>query len=251
MPQMALEWLILSVPSSYDIGSDRLMPETSNHNEQTPEEQQTLPEDCESADDQSAMQLWQPQSSAAPEPPQTWNPQDHLSNDDKQPLDWDNPNQFANQFDQERQDQQQVNTLLQSMQLFSSMSQQDALDFSSARRLITIAQITALVSLLFGGVVLSAASIVVAIVGYRKLSLIASNYPHEPALQGMIRRPGALAIIMSVFALVLNIISLIAVYPLILQALQSGDLSTLFQSSSAQLSTAPAPAPSPGDSLFG
>ena len=123
--------------------------------------------------------------------------------------------------------------------------------FSSARRLITIAQISALVSLLFGGVVLSTISIIVAIVGYRKLSFIAANYSKEPALQGMIRRPGALAIIMSVFALVLNIISLIAIYPLIMQALQSGDISSLFQSSSSQLSTAPAPTPSPGDSLFG
>ena len=258
------------------------MPETSNSNEQSTEEM-PLPPATQQPTEAYGQQQPQPQlpteaygqqqpqpqpqqpwqaPEGSPTPPENWSP----ANPQQMPVDqqanwtpWDQQTGTGNGYQQvppqgsQQQGPPTQNPLFQSMQMFSTMSQQDAIEFASARRFITIAQVTALVSLLFGGVILSGASIIIAIIGYRRLSRIAANYSNEPALQGLIRRPGALAVIMSVFALALNIISLIAVYPLIVEALQNGDLSTLFQSSSSQLSTTPSPAPpaSPGDSLFG
>lgn len=215
----------------------------------------------------------QPQQGAYPEPPADWNgasgqnvsPYAHPYNPNGQQPTWSqNPAQLPapSQDDQQNayyyppqnaqgqtgQNPQQNNPFVQGMQMMTSLSAEDAQEFSSARKLVTASQLTALVSLLFGGVVLSAVSIGIAAYGYSKLSKIAAKHEGNQMLQGMIRRPGALALIMAVFALVLNIMSLIAIYPMITEALQQGNLSSLFQSSP----TASAPAPSsPGGSLWG
>ena len=167
---------------------------------------------------------------AGPEPPIGWGGQQGRGDAPEPPVHWEPPSQQEENRPAKAGPPEQV-PFLQSIQLLSSIGPEEAREFGDARKMVTAAQITALISLLFGGVLLSTVSIVIAIVGYRKLSAIAERHPGEQALQGMIRRPGALALLMAVLALLLNAISLYAVYPMIMEALQQGDLSSLIQSS--------------------
>ena len=105
--------------------------------------------------------------------------------------------------------------------------------FESARRLVTASQICAIVSFFIGGVLLSSVAVVCAITAFRKLNSIALGKPSEPAMQAALRKAGYLAIVLAAIALVINIVALIVLYPIAMDALQSGSLSSLFGGLSA------------------
>ena len=99
-------------------------------------------------------------------------------------------------------------------------------DFQSIRRMISAAQIMALVSLIIGGVILSTASVVVAIVAYRKSSSFSSTgNPNES--QALLKRSARIAIALGIGALALNAITLAMIYPALIEILQSGDYASL------------------------
>ena len=125
----------------------------------------------------------------------------------------------------------------------------DAREFETGRKFVSAAQITALISLFFGGVLLSAVSIVLAILGYRSLSHIAIKRSNEPMVRSALKRSGIIAIVMSILALVINIVSLIAFYPMVAEMLQQGNLSSVFPGG-GQAAPNGSGAPS-GSSLFG
>ena len=101
-------------------------------------------------------------------------------------------------------------------------------EFQSARRLITASQVCAIVSFFIGGVFLSAAALVCAAMALGKLNLIASAMDSNPDAQRALRRLGYLAIGLSVVALVINIVALIVLYPMVMEAMQSGSFGSLF-----------------------
>ena len=125
---------------------------------------------------------------------------------------------------------------------------QDAIEFSQCRKYITASQICAVVSLFIGGVLLSSVAVVLAILGYRRLSAFTSAHAQPTDTRNTVKRLGVIAIVMSVLALVINTVALILFYPLVMQAIQYGDLSGLL--GTTKPSTAPSN-PQAGTSLFG
>lgn len=100
-------------------------------------------------------------------------------------------------------------------------------DFDSARRLIAISQILAVVSLIIGGVVLSAVAIVLAVIGYKR-ALENAVLPSEYQMPWkLLKRSATIAIVVSALAFCANLVALIVVYPMVLQAVQTGDYSAL------------------------
>ena len=129
-----------------------------------------------------------------------------------------------------------------------TLGPEDSLEFSRARKFITASQVVALVSLFIGGVLLSAVAIVLAVIGFRKLTAIAEKCIEEFEVRRAFKRPGLVAIALSVGALVINAISIIVFYPLLLQALQQGDFASVFTGAGVSSGGS---APANGSSLFG
>ena len=109
-------------------------------------------------------------------------------------------------------------------------SESDAQLLETARKYISISRICAVVSLFLGGIVLSSISVILAFIGLSKINAYANRHSLEQSARLVLRRPGVLALGMCVFALVFNIVSLIVLYPIVMQSLQSGDFSGLFGS---------------------
>lgn len=107
-------------------------------------------------------------------------------------------------------------------------------EFRGIRRFVIASQICALVSLIIGGVPLSAVAIVLGLVARSKANGWASN-PQDPNREawGLLRRSASIAAIMGAVALVLNAISLAMVYPVMMEMLQNGDLGSLMGGSGA------------------
>lgn len=96
----------------------------------------------------------------------------------------------------------------------------------SAQTLVTVATIAAPVSLLFGGTLLSSVALICALVGRSKLNKISGGSEIAEVL-AVAAKSTRMTIIMCVIALALNIFSMVTMYPVYLEALESGDLSNL------------------------
>ena len=100
-------------------------------------------------------------------------------------------------------------------------------EFQSTRRMISAAQIMSLVSLVIGGVLLSSAALVVAIIAYRKVSnRVRSTKPETNTPWVLLKKTCIVAIAMSCIALAANTASMVLFYPTFIQALQTGDFSS-------------------------
>ena len=99
----------------------------------------------------------------------------------------------------------------------------EALEFQSARRLVTASQVIALVSLFLGGAVASCIAIVCALVARGKLNRIAQAHDDNPAMQSALRRTSTMAIGVACVALAINIVTVILLYPYVMDMVQSGD----------------------------
>lgn len=86
-------------------------------------------------------------------------------------------------------------------------------EYAKVRRMVGIAQIMALVSLLIGGVVLSTAALIVAVIAYSRIRNQLTTNP-DPTWMA-VRRAAVIGIVLSVGALVLNAISIIVFYPML------------------------------------
>ena len=148
----------------------------------------------------------------APEPPPSWRPTN---------------NQNQNSYNHESRD------------LHQAPSQQDSFsenltfvgkppDFERIRKLISISQICAVISLFIGGVVLGAVALAFGIMGYRAIISAARHNTLEYNYIKPLRQSCIIALVMSVCSLTVNIIALVYVYPLVMEALNTGDFATLF-----------------------
>lgn len=105
--------------------------------------------------------------------------------------------------------------------------------FNTARKYVTAAQVCAIVSLFIGGMILSAVAVVLAYVGFRKYSELQQAGHIDERSFALVKRSCVIAGVMAAAALVLNVISFIAVYPLVMEYVQTGDMSVLFGGSGA------------------
>ena len=107
----------------------------------------------------------------------------------------------------------------------------DIADFASTRRLVTIAQIMAIVSLLIGGVFLSSAALIMAVVASSRAKSHLNDSESETVSWQLLKRSAMIAIVVSALALAANIAALMFIYPMVIEALQSGEYSSLISGS--------------------
>lgn len=109
-------------------------------------------------------------------------------------------------------------------------STQDA-KLASTKRLIMFSNIAGPVSLIIGGVLLSGAGLICAFLARRKINeLLRACAANDRDFQQRVlsaARPGAAAIIICAIALLLNAISVALMLPMVLSAMQSGNLQAL------------------------
>ena len=98
--------------------------------------------------------------------------------------------------------------------------------YESARRQHLVAYALAFVSLFIGGVSLSLLALVLAIFARKKFNAVACEQFREQASKAL-RNAGAIAVAVCAVAIALNVMSRIAIAPVVVSALQSGDLSSL------------------------
>ena len=166
----------------------------------------------ERADDQQQESAQPPQAQGGPEPPASWNApyQGNTTNGQGTPG-----------FQQQPGQRPRIGVAGTFQTLLSG---NDAFLFESGRKYQTAAQICAIVSLFIGGILLSCVAIVLAVIGYRKYIQIQPNGDSQQFKMALMRS-GKIAIGMCAIALVLNVISFVALYPLVMEMMQTGDLS--------------------------
>ena len=116
-----------------------------------------------------------------------------------------------------------------------------------ARSYIRASQIMAIVSLFIGGVFLSTAAVIVALMGKRMIGAANEGVAADQNVRAAMLRAAKMALVMSLLALALNAISLVLLYPVLMEAMQTGDLSGVFPFASQPRETTSAP----GEALFG
>lgn len=154
-----------------------------------------------------------PGRNGAPEPPERWKPD--------APLHDGGDNAAA---DAERQ-HTATGTIAST---HVELSGDEIAAFESARRLITISQVAAVVSFIIGGVALSTVALICAAIAYRQLSAIAMAKAEHPEMQSALRRVGFMALALSAVALAVNAIALALLYPVVMDAVQSGGFGSVF-----------------------
>jgi len=124
----------------------------------------------------------------------------------------------------------------------------------SGRKLISFTRVAAPVSLLIGGVLLSGISLICAIISYLKITKVLKRH-RELDLDDyrLFIRPVKIALLMAVLALIINAAFLYVEYPRILEAVETGQMSALFNSGTVTNTVSPGTqaAPQPGSTTWG
>ncbi len=94
----------------------------------------------------------------------------------------------------------------------------------SIRTKITIAYVAGPVSLLIGGLLLGTVGLICGIIAYRSIGALQSKSPEVAAAALSMRKSAITGMVISGIALALNAISLIALYPVIAEMIDSGML---------------------------
>ena len=108
------------------------------------------------------------------------------------------------------------------------ISHEDKQLLGTARKYISISQVCAVVSVFIGGVLLSSIAVVFSVLALFKLNTFAASHTLDQQARNAFKRPAYLAVGLSVLVLVFNIVSLILIYPMVMEGLQTGDLSGIF-----------------------
>lgn len=102
---------------------------------------------------------------------------------------------------------------------------------SSAQTLITVCLISAPVSLLIGGALLSAVALICAGIAYSKVRDAIRVQGGEPSyVAARLRSQSRIAIIIAAITLVINIVYLIVIMPAVIEVMRTGDVQQLFGS---------------------
>lgn len=112
--------------------------------------------------------------------------------------------------------------------LHFNVTQSELQSFKGGHTLLTVANICGILSLFFGGVLLSVVGLVSGILGFVRYDTIGKNHPDDPRIRASLRKNGLTSIIICAVALVLNVAMLIVMAPVLTQIAQTGDYSVLF-----------------------
>lgn len=124
-------------------------------------------------------------------------------------------------------------------------------DLNSARTLATVATIGGPVSFIIGGVALSTVAVVCAAIAFSKVNKVLKNtsspmYNYAKVL----KQTAVMGLFIGAVALILNVVGMVTMLPKIMEAMQSGDLSSIIGSGTTGSSTNSAPS-SGGESAWG
>ena len=97
-----------------------------------------------------------------------------------------------------------------------------------ARNFIVGSQVGAVISVFLGGIALSTISMIIAIIGYRKITALARDCNMKPDVAQRLKRSAILAIGVCAVALAFNVVTIVVFYPVLMEALQQGNVSGLF-----------------------
>lgn len=115
----------------------------------------------------------------------------------------------------------------------------DAKEIKSAQTLVVVGSIAGPVSVFVGGVLLSAVGLVCAFLGYRKLKHVGEKQGDAAVIASRLKRSAIIALVICGVALVLNAVAFFIMYPILLEAVQSGDYSSLMPGSGSGSTAAP------------
>lgn len=129
------------------------------------------------------------------------------------------------------------------------VTQRELSTLESARRFTFIGCAMSIVSLLFGGTMLSSISIVVAAIGFAKYDSVARKHADNPKAKRAIRRMGLIGLAICIGITVLNVVTMVVMYPQIVDFLRDGGF--LNQGQSGSFVPGIGNAPSGGSSTWG
>ncbi|AJC11982.1 hypothetical protein JI75_04155 [Berryella intestinalis] len=107
---------------------------------------------------------------------------------------------------------------------------EDRVRIKRGRTLLTIANVAGPISLFIGGVLLSSVGTVCGIVSFVNFKRVGDGHPEKPLVGKLLKRQAAVGIGISGIALVINLVAAIMIFPMIMDAVESGDLSAVFNS---------------------
>lgn len=107
------------------------------------------------------------------------------------------------------------------------MNDERASQIKSIQTLGSVAIIASPVSLVFGGVLLSLAALICAIVGRSKLNALKASDSTDASVMRILARQNTVGIVVSAAAVVINAIAFAFTFTTLMQAVQSGDASQL------------------------
>ncbi len=128
-------------------------------------------------------------------------------------------------FDRHAQDS--LENLLMNGLSFNATDEERA-QIKRGRTLLTIANVAGPISLFIGGVLLSGIGLVCGIVSFVKFKRVGDGHPEKPLVGKLLKRQAAVGIGISGIALVINLVAAIMLFPVIMDAVENGDLSTAF-----------------------
>lgn len=100
-------------------------------------------------------------------------------------------------------------------------------DLKVAQNLVLVASLAGPISIFIGGVLLSTAGLVCAIIGLRKVLTLIAKEPELKPIAAMTKRSGMLALVFCSIALVLNLISFFIMLPIVMQMMETGEYGDL------------------------
>lgn len=104
----------------------------------------------------------------------------------------------------------------------------DGQELKSAQHLVIAASIAGPISMIIGGIALGIVALVCGILAYRKLRVLVRQGGPIGLMATRLRTACIVALVVTGIALILNTISIITIYPLMVEALETGDYSKLF-----------------------
>ncbi len=123
-------------------------------------------------------------------------------------------------------------------------NEQDARNLKSAQNLIMVASLAGPISLFIGGFWLSCVGLICGIIGFRKLKVLAQKQNAISVVAARFKKSSIISIVICGIITVLNVVAAVILYPLVLQALETGDYSQLMPGMGTN-------APSGGNSTWG
>ena len=182
------------------------MPEHQDHPEQP-----ALPEQQGSYDADSPQPI---RDNGAPEPPASWRPEEVQEEEKTTSI-------------REAYERANVETMASVGNTQFKLTGSEIPDYQNARNYFMAAMVVSVASIFIGGVIASAGAVICAFIASDRFNRVAARHADEPEVQRALMRSGKIAVGISVGVLILNIISLIFLYPTLVNTMQNGGTNLL------------------------